>query len=647
MAYQAGLGGSSLYPRIRRAADFVVAYGPSFGSERWEEQSGHSPSTIAAQIAGLVAAAAIADRHGDRAAARVYRATADHFQRSVKGWTVTTTGPYAQRYFIRLAKTGDPDAVIEYNLGNGGPTADQRAVVDQGFLELTRLGILPADDPDVRTSLAVVDHVLRRGDGFYRYGTITPGTEDGYGDCFEPDPTTCSPTGAPWTHGNVGSGHLWPVLSGERAEHQLQTGDRSGAAGLLRAMLASSSGVGLVPEQSWEDPDLPRSPYGTPAETASIGFTTGGAAGSASPLTWAQSQQVRLILSLGARRPVEQPGIVRARYVDRRTPAALPVTITAPADGAVVPGGTATITGRTTPGARVTVAGTPTDVAAPTSTVTTTAGRTGTFRATVAVGFLTNVVTVAAEKGNGTGYARRTVISEALPGPVLLDVADPSGDDHGPGTYAYPTAADFRPGAYDIEQFQVIDAGDTVFLRTRLRDLSPTFGSALGAQLLDVFIRDPAAPAFSPAAPFPQRNYTVAADSAWSSRVEVQGFAGPVFVDPAGNAVGAVTVTANQATRSILIALPKASLGMPRAGWVFTVALHGQDGFNADQARTFAATPQPYQFGLCAAGATSLICGTDPGAAPKVMDTITPADVVQEQELDPTAGAVQLHGAPM
>src|SRR4029453_14678343 len=65
MAYQAGLGGDrDLWPRIRKAADFLVAPGPAFGSERWEEQSGYSPSTIAAEIAGLVAAAAIADRHG-------------------------------------------------------------------------------------------------------------------------------------------------------------------------------------------------------------------------------------------------------------------------------------------------------------------------------------------------------------------------------------------------------------------------------------------------------------------------------------------------------------------------------------------------------------------------------------------------------
>jgi hypothetical protein len=35
--------------------------------------------------------------------------------------------------FIRLSKTGDPNAAICYGRGNGGPTLDQRAVVDGGF----------------------------------------------------------------------------------------------------------------------------------------------------------------------------------------------------------------------------------------------------------------------------------------------------------------------------------------------------------------------------------------------------------------------------------------------------------------------------------------------------------------------------------
>lgn len=34
-------------------------------------------------------------------------------ERSVKGWTVTTTGPLRpDPYFLRLSKTGDPDAAL-------------------------------------------------------------------------------------------------------------------------------------------------------------------------------------------------------------------------------------------------------------------------------------------------------------------------------------------------------------------------------------------------------------------------------------------------------------------------------------------------------------------------------------------------------
>ncbi len=42
MAWQAGLAGDNgLWPKIKAAADFVVSHGPSFGNERWEEQSGY------------------------------------------------------------------------------------------------------------------------------------------------------------------------------------------------------------------------------------------------------------------------------------------------------------------------------------------------------------------------------------------------------------------------------------------------------------------------------------------------------------------------------------------------------------------------------------------------------------------------------
>src|SRR5262249_34884816 len=235
--------------------------------------------------------------------------------------------------------------------------------------------------------------------------------------------------------------------------------------------------------------------------TASIGFVTGQAAGSASPLTWAQAQQARLTLSLGAGRPVEQPDIVRARYVDHAPPGALPLVISAPADGSVTQAASVQVSGTTAPGATVTLAATPVDVAGDTVRISTTADGAGAFSATVALRFGANVITAAATLGGATGYARVTVSSDALPGTVVLDTADPVGDDAGPGTYAYPTSGDFQPGAFDLTRFQVLDAGDTIYLRATLRDLTPTFGSPLGAQLLDVFVREPAASSFSTAAP--------------------------------------------------------------------------------------------------------------------------------------------------
>ena len=362
MAQESGLGSDTALwqDHIRPAADFLVANGPSDGVERWEEQTGYSPSTIAAEIAGLTAASAIAASHGDTARAHLYQATADDFQRNIKSWTVTTTGPDGPRYFIRLSKTGDPNAAISYSLGNGGPTLDQRSVLDGGFQELVRLGELPVTDPDIQASLAIIDKNISvstpSGTGYYRYGdSAADGSADGYGDCYQPSQDSCTTPGAPWPPTDTGTGHLWPVLSGERAESDLAEGNTSGAKSLLQAMINFSSGVGLVPEQAWEDPDLAASPYGSDPATASIGFTDGKAAGSASPLSWAQAQELRLIASLGTGHNVDTPAVTTARYITSGAPGSLPVTITAPASGATLTTATTTVTGTTTPGSAVSI----------------------------------------------------------------------------------------------------------------------------------------------------------------------------------------------------------------------------------------------------------------------------------------------------
>ena len=651
MALQSGLAGDTALwqQHIRPAADYLVATGPSFGAERWEEQSGYSPSTIAAEIAGLTAASVIAARHADPARAQLYQATADDFQRTIKTWDVTTTGPDGPRYFIRLSKTGDPNAAITYNLGNGGPTVDQRAVIDGGFQELVRLGELPVSDPDIQASLGVLDKQISvttpSGTGYYRYGTsAAAGSADGYGDCFQPSQTSCTTEGQPWPTTDKGTGHLWPVLSGERAESDIASGKLTGATALLEAMAQFSSGVGLVPEQAWEDPDLAASPYGSDPTTASIGFTDGKAAGSASPLTWAQAQELRLVLAVGAGHTLETPAVTTQRYVRHGPPGAIPVTLTAPAPGTTVTTATA-VTGTTVPGASVVVESFDSTTGAKATTSTTVAAPDGSFSATVPVGFGDSVLTVSATaSGNRTGYAQTSVTSNVTSGTTMLDVTDPPGDDNGPGTYQYPTAADFHAGAFDLTRFQVISDGTTVYLQATLANLDPTFGAAMGAQLLDVYVHNPAAAATSTAAAFATRNYTIAPAEAWSELVEVQGFASPVWQDPSGNSLGTASVAASQISKTITIVLPQAAFGTPGPGWSFAVVLTGQDGFSADQARGFAPTPQQFQFGVCGVGGSGPICSANPATVPKAMDIITPAGVSQATELDPTLGAVVIQG---
>ncbi|MDP9284972.1 MAG: glycoside hydrolase family 15 protein, partial [Actinomycetota bacterium] len=575
MADQLGLTDASLYAdHVKPAANFVAAHGPSFGVERWEEQSGFAPSTIAAEIAGLVAAADLARANGDTVSAAVWLGVADDWQRSIKGWTVTTTGPLAARYFIRLSKTGDPNAAISYNVGNGGPTLDQRAVIDAGFLELVRLGELSPGDVDVVQSLRVVDATIESttvsGPGWHRYNG------DGYGDR--------ATDGRPWAPSGQGTGHLWPALSAERGEQSLAAGDAAGAASLLKSMSNFASGVGLIPEQDWELPDLAASPYGTDPTVASIGFANGGAAGSASPLTWSAASLVRLAADLAAGRNVALPAVTHSRYV-AHSQGTTTLTVTSPVDNSSVAGSPVTVTGTTAPGNTVYVAATNTDANSATTVASTIAAANGSFSVDVAVTGGTNVLNiVAVSPSGGTAHARRTVLFDFVPGTLLLDVSDPSGDDNGPGNYAYPTYGGFHPGAFDIQEFQVYDSGADVTFRLKTRDLSETFGSPLGAQLADVYVHVPGAATTSTAAAHPLRNFAIAPAFAWSRLVQVQGF-GQRYVDANGNTLGTASITANAISRFITFSVPKASLGTPGPGWGFTVVLTGQ-GISPDQART-------------------------------------------------------------
>jgi glucoamylase len=285
---------------VKPAADWLVRTGPQTDMDRWENQSGWSPGTIASEIAGLICAADIARKNGDEASATSYEAKADEWQKNVESWTATTNGPYSDKpYYLRLTKDANPDDGSTYSIGDSGPSAmDERRVVDPSFLELVRLGVKKPDDPTILNSIDVVDQQLAvdtpNGRFWHRANF------DGYGETQAGEPWNSFP---PDSRPEVGThGRAWPIFSGERGEYNLTIGASANAQ--LAAMAGAASEGGLIPEQVWDD----QPPSGSP------GFPPGEGTLSATPLAWSHAQFVRLAWSIEAGRPVEQPSVVACRY---------------------------------------------------------------------------------------------------------------------------------------------------------------------------------------------------------------------------------------------------------------------------------------------------------------------------------------------
>ena len=170
--------------------------------------------------------------------------------------------------------------------------------------------------------------------------------------------------------------------------------------------------------------------------------------------------------------------------------------------------------------------------------------------------------------------------------------------------------------------------------RVQTADLTPTFGSTNGAQLVDVYVGQPGAASTSTAASYPGMNYQVA--PAVEPPDRGAGLHRQQILDASGASTGMVTVSANAVSRYITFSVDKTALGgTPASGWSFAVTLTGQDGTHGvDQTRGFTATPGAYSFGVCAAGGSSPLCSADPNTVPKVMDTIVPAGTTQADELN-------------
>jgi glucan 1,4-alpha-glucosidase len=291
------------YADVRRSLEYLLREGPRTEQERWEEEDGYSPSTIAAVAAGLGCGAQLAAEQGERADALVYLAHADQWRLAVDDWCGTEEGTddHDQTpYYVRITDDAEPDEPSQRELANNGPTLDERDIVDAGFLELVRLGLRTHDEQIIQNSLSVVDETIRvdtpNGPAWYRYNG------DGYGELGPAEPDE----GGPWSTDRNGTGRLWPLLTGERGEYELLAGTDSGPLApenLLESLAQFANSGRMLPEQVWDKPD------GT-----DFGWEFGEGTGAATPLAWTMAQYVRLAHSIDAGEPVETPAFLARRY---------------------------------------------------------------------------------------------------------------------------------------------------------------------------------------------------------------------------------------------------------------------------------------------------------------------------------------------
>ncbi|WP_345933721.1 glycoside hydrolase family 15 protein [Granulicella sp. WH15] len=305
---QNGLGDFNIFPFVVNAAAFLIRYAPVTQQERWEENAGYSPSTLATVIAGLLCAADIMRAHQAKEMADFMETYADWIEAHLDEWTTTEDGILLEgvkRHYMRIRPPapGEPfynDQVAPGHIRLSNREAgernefDAREVIDAGFLELVRYGIRRADDPLIVDSLKVVDSCLKYttpyGDAWRRYN------HDGYGQKKDGS-----------NYDGSGQGRCWPLLGGERAHYELAAG--RDVKSFIKAYESFASVGGMFPEQVWDHDDMP-------AE----GLFYGKSAGSAQPLVWAHAEYLKLLRSVSDGKIFDQVSVVAERYLaEKRT----------------------------------------------------------------------------------------------------------------------------------------------------------------------------------------------------------------------------------------------------------------------------------------------------------------------------------------
>jgi glucoamylase len=319
-----------LWPQIQRIANFITSAGPWTEQERWEETSGYSPSTIAAEIAGLVDAAQIALANNDPADAANWLNAADYWQQNIAAWTYTSQGcPNANSncnstpMYMRINTSGaqggsppgswnpaanpNPDMTVTINNGGGAHRAID--IIDGGFLELVRMGVKRPNDPTIISSLAAYDSVIEEAVGANAYPAWFRYNFDGYGE---------TNAGGPFQDGAAGRGRLWPIFDAERGNYAIAaTGNGAAGAPYLAALKAFSTPQGFISEQIWNPSATLPPDVDTPtgwAVTVPPGDSPGEATGSMAPLNWAQGEYINLLADIAASKVLDMPQAVCSRY---------------------------------------------------------------------------------------------------------------------------------------------------------------------------------------------------------------------------------------------------------------------------------------------------------------------------------------------
>jgi glucoamylase len=286
LAERDALHGISVAGMVARAASFLARNGPVTPQDRWENDAGLNPFTLAVCVAALVCAGDFLD-----GSARAFvLELADGWNADIERWTyVEGGGPTNLDIKGHYVRSAPPQALEEpFERWADGPEADETRTFGLECLALVRYGLRHADDPRIRDSVTAVDALLRvqtpNGALWRRYLHDTYGEHD---------------DGAPFDGDGVGRG--WPLLAGERGHYALAAG--GDALPYLRTMCAVSSRGGMIPEQVWDGPPLP-----------SRSLAPGKPSRSASPLVWAHAEFVKLCASRIAAAPFDRPNAVVRRY---------------------------------------------------------------------------------------------------------------------------------------------------------------------------------------------------------------------------------------------------------------------------------------------------------------------------------------------